>query len=371
MQIPFVNLQRQHQPFISQLQNLVSELLATNVVMGGEPVRKFESEFASYLGVKYALSCANATDALEVVLRAWEIKPGDEVIVPANGWMSAAEAVLLVGATPVFVDNKPTGYGLDEELFEEKISVHTKAIIPIHLYGAPVDMSEVNNIAQRYGIPVLEDCAQAHGASVGGRKVGSWGQAGIFSFYPTKNLGALGDGGMIVTSNKNLAEKCKAIANHGQTLPDKHEHLGRNSRMDALQAKILSLKLPYLDQWNSRRRQIAEYYLKSWAELPVVLPPLTENSVWHLFVVRVPRREQIIQALANRGIASKVHYPVPVSQQPIFKNCCKMGENFPIAERQAPLLLSIPVYPELSDAEVEYIAQSFKAVIEAEHKYSL
>ncbi|MGD1891777.1 MAG: DegT/DnrJ/EryC1/StrS family aminotransferase [Cyclobacteriaceae bacterium] len=364
MQIPFVNLQRQHQPFISELQDLVSELLATNMVMGGKSVRKFEAEFASYIGVNYALSCANATDALEVVLRAWEIKAGDEVIVPANGWMSAAEAVLLVGATPVFIDNKPNGYGLDEELIEDKVNDCTKAIIPIHLYGDPVDISKVSKISERFGLKVLEDCAQAHGASVEGKKVGSWGQAGIFSFYPTKNLGALGDGGMIVTSDKSLADKCIAIANHGQSKPDRHHLLGRNSRMDALQAKILSLKLPYLDQWNNRRRQIANYYLKSWADLPVVLPSSTDNSVWHLFVLRVDRREKVIAELSKKGVATKVHYPTPVSQQPIFEKYSK-SEAFPNAEQHAPQLLSIPVYPELSDSEVEYIARTVKSVIEA------
>jgi dTDP-4-amino-4,6-dideoxygalactose transaminase len=369
MQIPFVNLRQQHLPLLSQIQGLVSELLETNIVMGGEAIRRFESEFANYIGVKYAVSCANATDALEVVLRAWEIKSGDEVIVPANGWMSAAEAVLLVGATPVFVDNNPESYSLDEGLIEEKISIRTKAIIPIHLYGNPVKMPIVCKIAERYSIPVLEDCAQAHGATIKGRKVGSWGQAGIYSFYPTKNLGALGDGGMIVTSDKSLADKCRAIANHGQSFPGKHERLGRNSRMDDLQAKILSLKLPHLDLWNNRRRQIADYYLKSWADLPVTLPSASENAVWHLFVAKVQNRDQVINELAKSEVATKIHYPIPVCQQFIFEKYRKQGECFPNAEKDAPQLLSLPVYPELSDSEVEFIVKTFRAVIEADNTY--
>lgn len=260
MKIPFVDLRRQHSPLISELLESFQTILTSGVVMGGEALVDFERSFASYIGTSQAVSCANATDALEILLRAWNIGVGDEVIIPANGWMSAAETVCLVGATPVFVDNQTDTYVLNEEIVEEKITERTKAIIPIHLYGDPANIPALMTLAERYGLMVLEDCAQAHGASIDGNKVGSWGHAGIFSFYPTKNLGALGDAGMIVTNDDALARRCRAIAQHGQFERHMHQLLGRNSRMDAIQARILTLKLPYLDQWNRRRRQIANYY---------------------------------------------------------------------------------------------------------------
>lgn len=364
MQIPFVDLRQQHLSLLSDLQSLVGELLATNVVMGGQAIEQFEDDFSDYLGVDYALCCANATDAIEIVLRAWEIQPGDEVIVPANGWVSAAEAVLLLGATPVFVDNRADNYNLNVERLYSKITSRTRAIVPIHLYGEPADLPAITKIARSAGIYVLEDCAQAHGAVVAGKKVGSWGDAAIFSFYPTKNLGALGDGGIVVTNNQKLAVRCRAIANHGQLYKHTHQLLGRNSRMDALQARILSLKLPFLDKWNDRRKQIAHHYLKNWSDLPVVLPPGNDNSVWHLFVVRVDQRETVRNQLLKQGISTEVHYPVPVCQQPILKKY-RAVEGYQNAENQAHQLLSIPVYPELSNEQVGYIEQQFRRAIVA------
>ncbi|MEQ9440565.1 MAG: DegT/DnrJ/EryC1/StrS family aminotransferase [Cyclobacteriaceae bacterium] len=362
MKIPFVDLRRQHDPFKGELQAAFAELLGGGVVMGGEVVRLFEEAFASYLGVKYAISCANATDALEIVLRAWDIRQGDEVIVPANGWMSAAEAVCLVGATPVFVDNQADGYCLDEHLLEAKITERTKAIIPIHLYGDPANMPAIVAVARQYGINVLEDCAQAHGASVQGKKVGSWGQAGIFSFYPTKNLGALGDGGMMVTSDEQLALRCRAIAQHGQFQRHTHQVLGRNSRMDALQARFLMIKLPYLDQWNVRRKQIADHYRQAWSAFSIKLPDQRPGSVWHLFVVQITQRDRIQALLLKKGITTEIHYLIPVCQQPVFQRY-RAPEGYPQAESQASRLLSIPVYPELTDLEVDYIITQVSGMI--------
>ncbi|MEM6843807.1 MAG: DegT/DnrJ/EryC1/StrS family aminotransferase [Bacteroidota bacterium] len=366
MQIPFVNLKRQYEPILSDLQSGLANLIASNRVVGGAAVSSFESSFADSLAMKYTVSCANGTDALEIVLRAWGIGVGDEVIVPANGWISVAETVVLLGATPIFVDNHASNYHLNLDLLEEKITPATKVIIPIHLYGNPVDMARLMKIVAGYReIRVLEDCAQAHGAEIGGMKVGSYGQAAIFSFYPTKNLGALGDAGAIVTNDHSLAEHCRAIANYGQFKKYTYPILGRNSRMDAWQAKILSLKLPYLDSGNQRRKQIADYYYNAWKSLPIQLPENTEAAVWHLFVIQVSHRDQVQKELVKWGIQTEVHYPIPVCQQPIFRRY-RHPEGYPNAEQQAPRLLSIPVYPELTDYEVDYIAHTVKSVIESD-----
>ncbi len=363
MQIPFVNLRRQHEILLEEVQAAMKDLIASNQFMGGEVVRDFERDFAQYLGVEYVVSCANATDALEIVLRAWNIKPGDEVIVPANGWMSATEAVRILGATPIMVDNHSDNYNINLSALREKISLRTKAIVPIHLYGNPVDMTVLSKVASLQGVKTLEDCAQAQGASVNARKVGSWGDAGVYSFYPTKNLGAMGDGGAIVTNDSILAKHCRAIASHGQFEKHTHRILGRNSRMDALQARILSAKLPHLDRWNQRRQQIARYYSEAWQDLPVQLPINNDEAVWHLFVIQTNHRDVVREDLAKCGIQTEIHYLIPVCQQPLFQEF-RDSEGYPNAEQQAPRLLSIPLYPELTDLEVEYIAETFRKVIE-------
>ena len=367
MQIPFVNLRRQYEPILPELHNSLTHLIDANQVVGGVAVDNFELSFSKSIGVEYTVSCANGTDALEIILRSWNIGVGDEVIVPANGWLSAALAVCLVGATPVFIDNHPQNYNLNLDLLEERVTSQTKVIIPIHLYGNPVDMEKLKNLANQLNLKILEDCAQAHGASIGEKNVGSWGQAGIFSFYPTKNLSLLGDGGAIVTNDEKLAERCRAIASYGQYHKYTSHALGKNSRMDALQAKILSLKLPMLDVCNQRRKQIAHHYHESWADLPVQLPLKNDEAVWHLFVVQVKNRDKVRAELARNGIQTEVHYPIPVCQQPVFQPF-RDPRGYPIAERQAPRLLSIPLYPELTDAEVHYVVETFKKVIESAPK---
>ncbi len=363
MQIPFVNLRRQYEPILPELQSSLIHLIDSNQVVGGEAVSSFESSFAQGIGVGYAISCASGTDAIEVILRAWNVGVGDEVIVPTNGWLSVAQVVCLIGATPVFVDNHPETYNLDLDSLEKKITHKTKVIIPIHLYGNPVEMKRLVKLADQSRIKVLEDCAQAHGASVDGKKVGSWGHAGIFSFYPTKNLSVLGDGGAIVTSDEELASQCRAIANYGQFKKFTCSVMGRNSRMDALQAKVVSLKLPHLNLWNQRRQQIARYYSEAWEDLPIQLPVNNDKSVWHLFVIQTNNRDGVKEKLAKCGIQTEVHYPIPVCQQPLFQKF-RDSTGYANAERQAPRLLSIPLYPELTDLEVEYIAKSFRKVIE-------
>lgn len=362
MQIPFVNLKRQYFNLQPALDHAFNQVIESGQVMGGAVVSEFERNFAAYLGISYAVACANCTDALEIILRAFEIGVGDEVIVPANGWISAVEVVWMLGAKPVFIEPDPLCYTIDPSNIEGKITDRTKAIIPVHLYGLPADMIKIMEIARKYQLKVIEDCAQAHGAKIGVDMAGSFGDAAAFSFYPTKNLGALGDGGMMVTQSRELAEKLRIIANHGQTEKNFHTFSGRNSRMDTLQAAILQTKLPHLHEWNKRRRTIAHYYKESWKNLEISLPEEPDQSfhIFHLFVIQHEQRDLLAQYLKSQGISTEVHYPYALPRMPVFQSLLHTDSDFPIAVQQADRVLSIPVYPELSDAEVEYIAEKVK-----------
>lgn len=362
MYIPFVNLKRQHSNIQPALDYALNQVIESGQIMGGDIVSGFENNFASYLGVSYAVACANGTDALEIILRAFEVGQGDEVIVPANGWISAAEVVWMLGAKPVFIDPDPYFHTMDSCSIENKISSRTKAIIPIHLYGLPASMVQIMDIAQKYHLKVVEDCAQAHGAKTGIYKVGSFGDAAAFSFYPTKNLGALGDGGMMVTNHPELAKKLRSIANHGQTEKNLHELPGRNSRMDTIQAAVLQTKLPHLHEWNKRRRAIAHYYLENWKSLDIILPEEPDDGfhVFHLFVIQHEQRDALGRYLNSQGISTEVHYPHALPFMPVFQSLHHRKNEFPVAVRQAEQLLSIPVYPELTDVEVEYIVEKVK-----------
>lgn len=365
MNIPFVNLKRQHFYLQAALNQAFKQVLESGQVMGGEVVKTFEKSFASYIGTQYGIACGNCTDALEIIMRAMEIGPGDEVLVPANGWLSAAEVTLMLGARPVFVDTHPFYYTMDPERLEEKISHRTKAVVPIHLYGLAAPMPDITRIAQKHGLQVIEDCAQAHGATVQYKRVGGYGHAAAFSFYPTKNLGALGDGGMVVTNDVELAEKVRMIANHGQQEKNKHVCQGRNSRIDTLQAAILQIKLPFLEQWNARRRSIASIYLNSWKDLDIQLPATSAGSthIYHLFVIQTGYRDQLARFLEGEGITTEIHYPQALPEMPLFKHLNLDTDDCPVAIGQAAKLLSIPLYPELTDQEVEYVAGRVRAGI--------
>ena len=365
MNVPFVDLKALHAPLQPNILRIIEGLLEGGVLMGGEQVKNFEEDFARYMGTRCCIACANGTDALEIILRALEIKGGDEVIVPANGWMSAAEAVLLVGATPVFVDNDPHTYTINPALIEARITKHTRAIIPIHLYGLAADLAPIIELARPRGIKIIEDAAQAHGAAMGNQKTGSMGDAAAFSFYPTKNLGALGDGGAMLTNDEALADKMRSIANHGQLVRDQPLRLGRNSRMDALQAAVLSMKLPYLDAWNRQRRQLAKHYQQQLADSPAVLPtvPDDQRHVHHLYVVRVAQRDSVQQHLAKKGIVTQVHYPYPVPALNPFRHLPSAQERFPVATRQASELLSLPLHPAMSLDTVDYVCGALKEAL--------
>ena len=365
MHVPFVDLSALHAPLQPAILRAIDQLVKGGVIMGGKSVEAFEAAFARYIGTKFCVSCANGTDALEIILRALDIKAGDEVIVPANGWMSAAEAVRLVGATPVFVDSHPLTYTLNPDEIEARRTEHTRAIVPIHLYGLAADLSPIIELAQAHGIKVIEDCAQAHGTAIGNRKVGSVGDVAAFSFYPTKNLGALGDGGAMLTNDAVLARKLRSIANHGQVARDQPVRLGRNSRMDALQATVLSIKLPHLDAWNQRRRQLAQRYRQQLASTALALPmlPDDEQHVHHLFVVRVRDRDTIQHYLAEHDIVTQIHYPTPVPALAPFCSLPSASADFPVATAQATELLSLPLHPTMSLEMVDYVGETLTQAI--------
>ncbi len=358
MNIPFVNLRRHHQNLQPALTQTFGRIIDRGQLMGGEEVAGFEQNFADYIGVPYGVACGNGTDALELILRAFNIGTGDEVIVPANAWMSAAEMVSLLGATPVFADTDPAYYTLNADLLEPHITARTKAIIPIHLYGLPADMPAIMRIARKHDLKVIEDCAQSHGAAIGAQRTGSFGDAAAFSFYPTKNLGAMGDGGMVLTQDASLAQKVRMIAQHGQREKNVPVCQGRNSRMDTLQAAILRLKLPLLDGWNQRRQTIAWHYRQAWQENDLALPeaPAGFDHIYHLFVVRHTQRDRLAAHLRQAGIATEVHYPYALPAMPVYQPLADPA-TCPVAMQQANELLSIPVYPELTDAEVDYIVE--------------
>lgn len=355
MKIPFLDLYRQQKQTLSAIQRLLNVVMLQDSLLGGKAVRAFEDSFATYLNISHTIACANCTDALEISLRALGIGEGDEVIVPANGWMSAAEATCLLNAKPVFVDNHPETYTIDPEKIEAKITSKTKAIIPIHLCGYPADMPKICALAARYQIKVIEDCAQAHGAAIDGKKVGSWGDLGTFSFYPTKNLGGIGDAGAIVSLDDALAEACRQIASHGQVEKNKHIRLGRNSRMDTFQAAVLNFKLGFLEEWNERRRALARKYTEALKGLPIQLPAEQSgfHHVYHLYVIQSDRRDWLAQELAKMGVGTAIHYPEAVADMQVFQEYTK--HDTPIASKQSAQLLSLPLYPELENDELEYI----------------
>lgn len=357
--IPFVDLSAQYKSIKKDIDEAIKSCIADSSYIKGKAVSDFEEAFADYLGAKYCLGCGNGTDALEIILTSLNIGPGDEVIVPALTWISTAEAVNNVGAQPIFVDVNSESYTLDVSLIEEKITKKTKAIIPVHLYGCPADMNEILRIANRFNIHIIEDCAQAHGAEYYDKKVGTFGIAAAFSFFPSKNLGAYGDGGAIVTNSEELYETVRKISNHGQ-LKIKHEHslIGRNSRLDSLQASILSAKLVYLDEWNLNRHKIAEFYkARLSVNKEIILPEtlLNTNHVYHLFVIRCKRRDQMIKLLEKKNISWGIHYPKPLPFLDAYKYKKHVPAEFPAACQITNEIISLPIYPELTDLQLNMI----------------
>jgi dTDP-4-amino-4,6-dideoxygalactose transaminase len=366
MKIPLVDLKAQYQSIKSEIDKAVSECISEANFIKSKAVSDFESAFADYLGTKYCIGCGNGTDALEIILVALNIGPGDEVLVPALTWISTAEAVNNVGAEPVFVDIDPRTYSIALDRISEKITKQTKAIIPVHLYGYPAEMIEICSIAEKNGLFVIEDCAQAHGAEISGKKVGTFGIASAFSFFPSKNLGAYGDGGAIVTKDKDLAELARRISNHGQ-LKEKHNHsiIGRNSRLDSIQASILNVKLKYLDQWNLKRQKAAHYYMSRLSGCADIILPFSEQNkkhVYHLFVLRSKFREKLIKLLDEKEIAWGIHYPKPLPFTDAYGYKKHKRSDFNVASEAAQEILSVPVYPEITEAQLSFICDQILKV---------
>ena len=361
MKVEFVDLSRQYHSLKKEVNDAIGKVINETSFVGGPEVKAFEEAFSTYVGVNHCIACANGTDSLEILLQAMGVGPGDEVIVPSHSWISTSEAVSTAGATPVFVDTLPLRYTINPAKIEAAITSKTKAIIPVHLYGLAAEMDEIMAIARKYKLLVVEDCAQAHGATYKGRKTGTFGHAASFSFYPGKNLGAYGDAGGMVTNEDEIAEKARMIANHGQK--GKHNHLmeGRNSRLDAIQAAVLNVKLPQLDSWNKLRRQHAELYFNLLKDLPLQLPDYPEYSspVYHLFVVQTEEREALISFLKNEGISTGIHYPVMLPMLPPYKKE-QLENEFAVSVGYQDKILSLPMFPELEEKEIEYVVKKVK-----------
>lgn len=358
--IPFVDLYAQYQSIKQNIDEAITSTIKNTTFIGGKPVQDFEQAFAGFIGVKHTIGCANGTDSIEILLQAYGIGKGDEVIVPAASWISTSEAVSTAGATAVFVDVEEDYFTINPALIEAAITPNTKAIIPVHLYGHPADMPAIMAIAQKNNLIVIEDCAQSHASSINGKLTGTFGHAASFSFYPGKNLGAYGDAGCMATNDDAIAENARMIANHGQK--GKHNHIieGRNSRLDGLQAAILSAKLPYLHQWTNARIALAALYNSSISNLSFTLPKTKENykHVFHLYVIRSNRRDALKDELNTLGIETAIHYPCALPFLNCYANQNFIAGSFPVAENWANTVLSLPMYAELTHEQLQYVTDA-------------
>lgn len=369
--IPPVDLSKQYQLISQETAVAVLDVLSSGRYIGGQVVSEFEQQFADYIGVTECVTCNSGTDALYLALRALDIGPSDEVITTSFSFIATAEIISRVGATPVFVDIDPQTFNLDLHQIEAAITPKTKAIIPVHLFGQPVDMTKLMGIAAQYQLLVIEDCAQATGAEWAGQQVGSIGQVGCFSFFPTKNLGACGDGGALTTNDPNIANRARMLKEHGSQVRYRHDLIGLNSRLDAIQAAILQIKLKCLNKWNDRRGLVASNYRR-------LLEPITQikipqeltggKSVWNQYTVRLKNysdnpdkyRDEIRQQLQKLGVTAMVYYPIPLHLQPVYQHLGYQKGQLPQAEQAANQVLSLPMFPELSLEQQEQVAYSIK-----------
>ncbi len=360
MNIPFVSFLPMEHELDSDLKAAFERVYKRSWYISGKEDECFEKSFAEFCRVNYCVGVGNGLDALMLILKTLGIGKGDEVIIPSNTFIATALAVTYTGATPVLVEPKLSTYNIDATKIEEKITTKTKAIIPVHLYGQPCDIKQVMEIAKKHGLYVVEDCAQAHGAICNNRKVGSFGDAAGFSFYPGKNLGALGDAGAIVTNNEELAKKVRFLGNYGSDYKYHHIYQGHNSRLDELQAAFLLAKLPHLDRMNAERRRIAQMYLAGIKNEEVILPYVIPEvePVWHIFAIRCKRRDELENYLNGMGIGTNKHYPIPIHLQKCYENLgIKQGE-LPIAEEISATELSLPLFYGMTDEQIEYVIEA-------------
>ena len=363
MNVPFVDLKIQYNSLKSEIDSAVRSVIKETAFVGGKFVEEFEKVYANKYGVNHCISCANGTDAIYITLKALGIGIGDEVITVANSWISTSETISQTGAKPVFIDIEPDYFNIDTEKIEEKITKKTKAIIPVHLYGQPAKIEEIKEICEKYKLFLVEDCAQAHFAEYDGQKVGTFGMAGTFSFYPGKNLGAYGDAGAIITNNDDFAIKARMFASHGALQKHQHEMEGINSRMDGIQAAILNVKLKYIDDWNSARHNHALRYNELLSALSEIkTPKIRESSfhIFHLFVIRTNKRDKLANYLKSKKISMGIHYPTALPFLPAYKYLGHKSSDFPVAHQYQHEILSLPMYPELSTDQIDYVGNSIK-----------
>lgn len=363
MNVPFVSFLPMEKELDKELREAFDRVFTRSWYIGGVEDEAFEKAFAEYCHMDYCIGVGNGLDALLLVLKAWNIGEGDEVIVPSNTYIATALAVTYVGATPVFVEPDIRTFNIDPAKIEAAVTEKTKAIMPVHLYGQPCDMDPIMDIARKHDLYVLEDCAQAHGATYKGQVIGSFGDASGFSFYPGKNLGALGDAGATVTNDKALADKVRALGNYGSDYKYHHIYKGNNSRLDELQAAFLAAKLPHLERMNAERRRIARMYLEGIRHPEIILPYVMEETVpvWHIFGIRCHRRPELEAYLSEHGIGTNKHYPIPMHLQDCYADLGFKEGDFPIAEEISATQLSLPMYYGMTDEQVRYVIDTINA----------
>ena len=359
MKIPFLDLGAAYRELRTEIDTAIQRVLDSGWYILGPEVDAFESEWAEYCGSAYAVGLANGLDALILALRALKVGPGDEVIVPSNTYIATWLAVSAVGARPVPVEPDPTTFNIDPDKIEAAITSNTRVILPVHLYGQPVDLEPVLAVARKHGLSVIEDAAQAHGAKYKGKRLGSHGDIVCWSFYPGKNLGAMGDGGAITTNDADIADRVRVLRNYGSRVKYVNESQGANSRLDPLQAAVLRAKLPYLDEWTERRKVIASIYFKGLSGTGLILPyvPDWAEPAWHLFVVRTAEREKFQNWLNDEGVGTLIHYPIPPHMQKAYADERYDEDSFPIATVLAQSVISLPMGPQLSESHAEMVTK--------------
>jgi dTDP-4-amino-4,6-dideoxygalactose transaminase len=365
MPIPLVDLKAQYRAHKGEIDAAIQDIIDNTSFIMGPKLKQFEDDFAAFCRAKHALGVGSGTEALQMAFLALGVGPGDEVITASHTFFATAEMLGHLGARPIFVDIDLGTYNIDPDKIEAAITPRTKALLPVHLYGQPAEMDAILEIAAKYGLPVIEDAAQAHGAEYKGRRVGSMGRIACFSFYPGKNLGAYGDAGAVVTDDDELADKVRILRDHGRY--EKYEHLteGWPARMDTLQSAVLRAKLPHLEEWNEARRRHAARYNELLADLDVVRPyePEHVRAVYHLYVIRVDRRDEVLRELNGRGIGAGIHYPIPLHLQPAYKYLGYKRGDLPLTEEAADQVLSLPMYPELTEEQVQEVVGALRELV--------
>ena len=367
MKVDVFTLKKQYENIKDEIREPMEKVMCSGGFIIGEDVKLFEEEFARYCGVRYGIGVNSGTDALFLACLACGIGKDDEVVVMSYTYIATALGISMTGGRPVFVDIEEKTYNIDVSRIEKSITKKTKAILPVHLYGHPADMDPIMEIAKRYNLKVIEDCAQAHGALYKDKKVGSFGDASCFSFYPTKNLGAFGDAGMVITNSEEIKQRLLLLRDYGRK--GRYEHIlrGYNSRLDTLQAAILKVKLKHLDEWDEKRRENAHIYTKLFKEnkMDLVCPYEADYAkhVYHLYPVRIRNRKEVMEKLAEKGIRTLIHYPIPIHLQEAYKDLGYKKGDFPISEKCCEEILSLPMYPELSEEEIKYVVQALKEIL--------